>query len=213
MGTVYTLPVLNYPNLQPNGAVVVNSISYDNCVYGLRNSLLIASSSSNNGVGGGSNVAGTLSAWYGGEVSGRYYYVAVNYTSDWIHSTVSISDLNSEVLRSVAWGYTNRRAEIYENSNNSLNLPFLVDAFQTKEEAISAITNAYPIIYSYTNSTVSGPAEAAIGDTVIVSAVPNVDYGITDASSQIIVTNNDVAVPYTWDAANNTITFTMPDPT
>ena len=71
---------------------------------------------------------------------------------------------------------------------------------------------SYPITYHYTNSTVSGPSEAVVGDTVIVSAVPDVGYGITDASTQIIVTNNDIAVPYTWDAVNQRITFTMPDP-
>lgn len=70
----------------------------------------------------------------------------------------------------------------------------------------------YPITYHYTNSTVSGPAEAAVGDTVTVSAVPDVGYGITDASTQILVTNDDVAVPYTWDAVNQHITFTMPQP-
>lgn len=74
------------------------------------------------------------------------------------------------------------------------------------------IVDRYSITYHYTNSTVSGPSEAAVGDTVVVSAVPDVDYGITDASSQISVTNDDVAVPYTWDAANQRITFTMPQP-
>lgn len=70
----------------------------------------------------------------------------------------------------------------------------------------------YPITYHYTNSTVTGPSEAAVGETVAVSAVSDVGYGITDASTQILVTNNDVAVPYTWDATNQRITFTMPDP-
>ena len=77
---------------------------------------------------------------------------------------------------------------------------------------IHPISTSYPITYHYTNSTVSGPSEAAVGETVTVSAVPNAGYGITDATTQILVTNNDVAVPYTWDAANNSITFTMPDP-
>lgn len=71
----------------------------------------------------------------------------------------------------------------------------------------------YPITYSYSNAAVSGVTEAAIGDTVVVSAVPNINYGITDQASQIIVTNNDVAVPYEWNPSTNTITFTMPDPT
>lgn len=74
------------------------------------------------------------------------------------------------------------------------------------------VTYKYPISYSYTNSTVSGPSEAAVGDTVTVSAVPDNNYGITDAASQILVTNNDVAVSYNWNPTTNTITFTMPDP-
>lgn len=89
-----------------------------------------------------------------------------------------------------------------------------IDVYENYNDAYAALsaTITYPITYHYTNSAVSGPLEAAIGDTVTVSAVPDVDYGITDASTQILVTNNDVAVPYTWDAANNRITFTMPDP-
>lgn len=89
------------------------------------------------------------------------------------------------------------------------------NAFTSFEDMVSNFplpVETYPITYSYTNATVSGPSEAAIGDTVTVSAVPDVDYGITDASTQILVTNNDVAVPYTWDSVNNRITFTMPDP-
>lgn len=73
-------------------------------------------------------------------------------------------------------------------------------------------TASYPITYSFSNAIVSGPSEAAVGDTVEVSAVSDVGYGITDASTQILVTNNDIAVPYTWDAVNQRITFTMPDP-
>lgn len=92
-----------------------------------------------------------------------------------------------------------------------------LDKYATSSLAANALglrfpQSQYPITYHYTNSTVSGPSEAAVGDTVTVSAVPDVGYGITDASTQILVTNNDVAVPYTWDAANQRITFTMPDP-
>lgn len=89
-----------------------------------------------------------------------------------------------------------------------------LDMYSSREEAREALGwyDTYPITYHYMNSIVSGPSEAAVGDTVTVSAVPDVDYGITDASTQILVTNNDVTVPYTWDATNNRITFTMPDP-
>lgn len=87
-----------------------------------------------------------------------------------------------------------------------------LEDFFTTEQPIPYTGTAYPITYSSSNSTVSGPSSAAVGETVEVSAVPDVGYGITDASTQILVTNNDVAVPYTWDAMNNRITFTMPDP-
>lgn len=86
------------------------------------------------------------------------------------------------------------------------------DFFAIEQPIVYTGSVAYPITYSSSNSTVSGPTEAAVDDTVTVSAVPDVGYGITDASTQILVTNNDIAVPYTWDATNNRITFTMPDP-
>lgn len=111
------------------------------------------------------------------------------------------------------YNYTNPWYSGFNSSNtwNSLSLDYSV--YDTVEEAERALgIGVFPITYHYTDSTVSGPSEAAIGDTVTVSAVPDVGYGITDTSTQILVTNNDVAVPYTWDAANNRITFTMPDP-
>lgn len=89
----------------------------------------------------------------------------------------------------------------------------LEDILLDADSMFPASPTSYPITYYYTNSTINGPSEAAIGDTVTVTAVPDVDYGITDASTQILVTNNDIAIPYTWDATNNRITFTMPDPT
>lgn len=90
--------------------------------------------------------------------------------------------------------------------------------FESKSALFSAMDDGnwdiqYPITYHYTNSTVSGPSEAAVGDTVTVSAVPDNNYGITDPASQILVTNNDVAVEYQWNPSTNTITFVMPDPT
>lgn len=89
------------------------------------------------------------------------------------------------------------------------------DAFDSIDDMAQFIigeSRKFPITYQYTNSTVSGPAEAVVGDIVTVFAMPDVGYGITDASTQILVTNNDIAVPYTWDATNKRITFTMPDP-
>lgn len=104
----------------------------------------------------------------------------------------------------------------YLSGNRPADSADFTQNFSSIQEAAEYIYNLgllYPITYHYTNSTVSGPAEAAIGDTVTVSAVPNVDYGITDPTTQISVTNNDAPVNFTWDAATNTIMFTMPDPT
>lgn len=150
--------------------------------------------------------------------SNRNMYYMVSNTNNF----VAYACYNSESVSSIQ--INNLNGNLYITNGAILSSPVsdssgltqfnsISDAVLACDDGIWSDTQTYPITYSYTNSTVSGPAEAAIGDTVIVSAVPNVDYGITDASSQIIVTNNDVAVPYTWDAANNTITFTMPDPT
>lgn len=86
------------------------------------------------------------------------------------------------------------------------------DDVQTFIDEVYSGALHYPITYSYTNSTVSGPDEAAVSNTVTVSAVPDNNYGITDPESQILVTNNDVAVSYNWNPSTNTITFVMPDP-
>lgn len=102
------------------------------------------------------------------------------------------------------------------SSNYPTNLTYLIadaDCYLSVSDFIADVfADKYPITYHYENSTVSGPSEAAVGDTVTVSAVPDTDYGITDPTTQISVTNNDDPVNFTWDASTNRITFTMPDP-
>lgn len=75
-------------------------------------------------------------------------------------------------------------------------------------------TTNYPITYYPTNVTLNGPAEAAVGDTVNVNCTFPTGYTMKNPTSggDIRVTNNGVAVPYTWDNTNKRITFTMPDP-
>lgn len=111
-------------------------------------------------------------------------------------------------------GYTLTQIEITAPFAN-------LDVLSTVEQISNAVVSAgiqpipsyeYPITYHYTNSIVTGPSVATVGDTVTVSAVPDNNYGITDAASQILVTNNDVAVEYQWNPSTNTITFTMPNP-
>lgn len=69
----------------------------------------------------------------------------------------------------------------------------------------------HPITYRLTNCTApSAPAEAAVGDTVNVPLVMQQGYDIVTPSTDIVVTNNGVAVPHTY--SNGTISFTMPDP-
>lgn len=133
--------------------------------------------------------------YHGSEVSNYYPELAANYTYEY-----------------------NGSHYLIRNITTASPATFSIQTYTTLGEGLVAnnvtpIAIFYPITYSYTNSTVSGPAEAAAGVTVTVSAVPNTDYGITDPATQISVTNNDVPVNFTWDAATNTITFIMPDPT
>lgn len=142
-------------------------------------------------------------------ISQWFYHDITNEESSLINGKRYITSpawLRSADIQTYSYEYTGIYADIVHI--NSLNeLISAIDDYGIKAYS------TYPITYHYTNSTVSGPTEAAVGDTVTVSAVPDVGYGITDASTQILVTNDDVAVPYTWDAANNRITFTMPQPT
>lgn len=69
----------------------------------------------------------------------------------------------------------------------------------------------YPITYRLTNCVApSAPVEATVGDTVNVPLVMQEGYEVITPSTDILVTNNGVAVPHTY--SNGTISFTMPDP-
>ena len=156
------------------------------------------------------NVDGGMVGIYGRD---RSYYVGYCYPEDCLMYEATRRNTNpSKMLHNPVnstGGYT------ISNYEQLLTLPPNLSPYSTRQELEEALSNyyskLYPITYSYTNSVVSGPAEAAVGETVTVSATPDIGYGITDASTQILVTNNDVAVPYTWDATNQRITFTMPE--
>lgn len=153
-----------------------------------------------------------------GNVSPAYSVLCISLNSD----IVFYSNTISSVLTHLPDGSRVIDGETYYYFNNIWNYisPNLSAIFTDYEEylyddidsALLSLRNTYPITYHSINSTVSGPSEALVGDTVVVSAVPDVGYGITDAPTQILVTNDDVAVPYTWDASNQRITFTMPQP-
>lgn len=139
------------------------------------------------------------------------------------YTNVYTSEISSGVsTATLVPGYNNLYGYLVTDYNEAYNSIGVINSITTNISVYDDVQDfidevysefpSYPITYSYSNSTVSGPSEAVIGNTVTVSAVPDVGYGITDASTQILVTNNDIAVPYTWDSANNRITFTMPDP-
>lgn len=148
---------------------------------------------------------------------GGQYWVGITNSS--VAQDVYMNNIRDDEVGVFATSHVeaNTASRCYSIKNNEpdVEYTFYYEPFESYDALLRALglVDLYPITYHYTNSTVSGPSEAAVGDTVAVSAVPDVDYGITDASTQIIVTNNDVAVPYTWDAVNQRITFTMPDPT
>lgn len=153
----------------------------------------------------------TKGGWY---LNGVKYYVLVsNLPNTRIYiATLSSSSIINQQLSSRNSGlyyfqdYTNADVMSFHRYSNFASI--IADC---NDGIWGAVT--YPITYSSSNATISGPSEAAVGDTVTVSAVPDNNYGITDAASQILVTNNDAAVPYQWNPSTNTIVFTMPDPT
>lgn len=213
MGTIYTLPVLTYPNFVPTGTGVVTTDNYDDCLYGINNSLLVCGNGTANGVGSGSNVANTICAWYINTEgsSDRYYYIAINRNSSWIHSTVSITDLSSSTFRSCGWGLTTNANEPLYGSNANYGYTMLVNPYSSVSEAERALgIGNYPITYRDTNCTHSGPNDAFVGNVVSVSYQFPEGYGIVNPSADIYATNNGAVIPSQY--SNGVLTFTMPDP-
>ena len=92
-----------------------------------------------------------------------------------------------------------------------------VSPFSTIDLALNAISikpiGGYSITYYPTNVTLDpAPPEAIVGDTVTVGVSVPAGYTIRDPSSNIVVRNNGIIVPHTWDASSSRFTFTMPDP-
>lgn len=127
-----------------------------------------------------------------------FYMVVVNFTS--VGGLSGQSDINYSVT-------TPPECTGKDFDNN------IVMGYKILTEAEPPVIIKYPITYSATNGTVTGPAEAAIGETVVATGTPNANYGITDYTTQIAVTCNDIPVPFTFNATTNEITFEMPDPT
>ncbi len=114
-------------------------------------------------------------------------------------------------LESLELTYYTNDTFLYASSELLTNVR--IDLFEDKESAENAIGVGvlYPITYRLTNCTApSAPAEATIGDTVNVPLVMQEGYDIVTPSTDILVTNNGVTVPHTYN--NGTISFTMPDP-
>lgn len=228
MGQVYSVPNIGVLNYTATTAWVTSLNSQQSAAASvLRNQgLKIFKSTTYQTTGGnsycpdqylGANVDGELRVYYNsnGNIYSYTYKPAMSYKLYYYYYDDRVGN-NKYFISYVDVQGTGEIADpiVYDYTLNCTDLNY----YSTSQEAYDALyayvfpSTTYPITYHYINSTVSGPSEAAVGDTVIVSAVPDVGYGITDASSQILVTNNDVAVPYTWDSANNRITFTMPDP-
>lgn len=163
---------------------------YNLVYYGLAGDVLYGAATLDNGT------QYSLSQFILSDFSGTNVHGSYTYNGIELYYVVSHESVGDGKYRDWAIAPT-----LYENPYDAL-----VDAYY--EIGVQGL----PIIYSYTNSSVTGPSKATAGDTVTVSAVPDNNYGITDPASQILVTNNDIAVPYQWNPSTNTITFTMPDP-
>lgn len=93
-----------------------------------------------------------------------------------------------------------------------------IPVYDTIEEIIEAFDDGnwelpgetFPIIYRPTNCTFpNAPAEAAVGDTVVVPVEFPDGYGLAN-TGDIYVQCNGVVIPSTYE--NGQLTFTMPDP-
>lgn len=227
MGTVYLLPAIE--NLSFNNFIDGSYSNLDNQQLYAYNTLINSGKLIYDGVANINAPTRTAKLYHGatGTIYLAYFkglngsvevgiYVVYAKTPSTIYLARNTSDGLYSIERTVyEEGFYKVQSVSYTPIQSFVNAG--IDCYETRQAAEEAMSyymaNYYPITYHYTDSTVSGPSEAAVGDTVTVSAVPDVGYGITDASTQILVTNNDVAVPYTWDATNQRITFTMPDPT
>lgn len=77
--------------------------------------------------------------------------------------------------------------------------------------AVYGIT--FPITYYPTNVTFDpAPSSAVVGDIVTVGVFVPDGYTIRNPSSNIVVRNNGIIVPHTWDATTSHLTFEMPNP-
>lgn len=135
-------------------------------------------------------------------------YVEIKRT---LNNVYSIGNSHTSTL-SVSYGtdylYTSQRFGIVYYVSD---YPIYSNLETTLAALAGPIDNMYPITYRLTNCTApSAPAEAAVGDTVNVPLVMQQGYDIVTPSTDIVVTNNGVAVPHTY--SNGTISFTMPDP-
>ena len=78
-------------------------------------------------------------------------------------------------------------------------------------DAVVAAIARVPTTYRLTNCTApDAPSEAAPGDTVIVPLVFSEGFGIVNPTDAY-VTNDGDSVASTWNANDNTLTFTMPE--
>lgn len=154
------------------------------------------------------------------------YFVGTTSGCYWLHPYSQVSDakiyLPSSRLLQLPDVYSNYGLEIVNGIPvcNYMSNDFIGSSGQTQVIdmlltssliTINQTPSQYPIQYQQTNCTLSGPDEAAVGDTVTVSCTFPEGYGIANPSSSILVTNNGVAIDYTY--SNGVITFTMPDPT
>lgn len=135
-----------------------------------------------------------------------------------IRNGENFGDFNSVVVRRNNIDYNMFYAPSGANTegqgyyvNGIYNLPACSNWDDLDDIPISII---YPITYYPTNVTLSpAPSEAAVGDTVTVGVSVPSGYTLRDPlSSSIVVRNNGVIVPHTWDATTNQFTFEMPDP-
>lgn len=198
MGTVYTLPVI------AEGANATISTIISNA---FRIRLRSTSSSDTGGLYIWSNIANVKLAMY--LVGSTIYRVVKFPDGSGTYFTGVLFDSEPPVSKQI----TTITGESYiENTQMYQEEYNVIDYFNTQEEALAALgyNTKYPITYRLTNCTAAdAPAEAAVGETVVVPIEFPDGYGLAN-TGDIYVQCNGTVVLSTYE--NGQLTFTMPDP-
>lgn len=147
-----------------------------------------------------------------GNSSSIYGSIGISYLN--ASSAPTTSNINGWVLSNEYNGYYYVTLGIFSYSGQEQAMESTNQSLFDAIDSIMSGSISYPITYNANHCTLSGPEEAAIGDTVEVTVTPDTGYQMPLIPGNLIkLTNNGSPVNFSWDSTTSKITFTMPDPT